>query len=174
MGAIMGTPRCAGAWVRSGRAVLSVASLILTSACATDQLGLVMAEAHRADGALVVEVEGFGPTLDTGQGVPSLALGWVRRTFVYADDGRFPEGRSFLAIDLPTTTPALRDERLLGLSLRLAAPDPGVTLGYESLVVLADVPADASVGRVLTYRRGAQPPATLSTCLEAAGCEPNH
>lgn len=129
-------------------AIGSLALIASTTACAVDGCGSGSARWFRCDGAYVARICGYGAHVLTTSGDQAFILGASRRTYVFADPAaevaldRTDLGRLFSrsrvevtecrASELPSLgepVAIFSDDR--GLSLRVNACSPGLTLGLR-------------------------------------------
>jgi len=151
---------------------VSVAVFGATAACTIDNVGLLAAYQTHADGAVVIDVYSVGGDLRTSGGDAGLSAGAVRRSYVFSSDGVPPadDGWHFLTYPLPPSDPVALNATVIGLDVRAAAPEPGITLGYRATTVLARVAADQSVTQELAYWPDDPKRTRLRICKEPALC----
>jgi hypothetical protein len=92
-------------------------------------------------------VRGYGVQLRGAPSDAGLTLGYARRTYVYP--GTTPDlpdtGRYYFWVPQPATAPVAWYGRAIGLDLRTATGNLGITLGFRGTAVLAQVPEDETV-----------------------------
>ena len=139
-----------------GACVLPVSLLTMltvATGCASGTAGLVSGNVLQADGARVIVVRGYGLQLRGTPPDAGLTLGYARRTYVYPDGipGLPQPGRYYGWVPQPATAPVAWDGRAIGIDLRTAGPNIGITLGLRATSVLAVVPAGESVAYHLRF-----------------------
>jgi hypothetical protein len=100
-----------------------------------------------ADGARVIVVRGYGVQLRGAPIDTGLTLGYSRRTYVYPETTPdLPDpGQYYLWVPQPRSAPVAWDGRAIGLDVRMAGSNLGITLGFRGAAVFAEVPEDETV-----------------------------
>jgi hypothetical protein len=126
---------------------MAVAIVSGMTACAPGTAGLVSGDVLEADGARVIVVCGYGVQLRGAPSDAGLTLGYARRTYVYpcATPNLPDPGRYYFWVPQPATAPVAWDGRAIGVDLRMAASNLGITFGFRATAVFAQVPEHETV-----------------------------
>ncbi|HXV24198.1 MAG TPA: hypothetical protein VED46_08055 [Alphaproteobacteria bacterium] len=157
IGAHCGLPLRLGSWAMTVAIVSGVAG------CAPGIAGLVAGDVLEADGARVIVVRGYGVQLRGAPSDSGLTLGYARRTYIYPNTTpEMPDlGRYRFWVPQPATAPVAWYGQAIGLDVRTAAGNVGITLGFRGTAVFARVPE----GQTAYYRLRFLPDDPASTLL---------
>ena len=142
---------------------MTVALLFGVAGCAPGAAGLISGDVLEADGARVIVVRGYGVQLRGAPSDAGLTLGYARRTYVYpSTTPDLPDrGRYYFWVPQPATAPVAWDGEAIGIDLRTATSNLGITLGFRGTAVFAQVPE----GETVYYRLRFVPDDPASTLL---------
>lgn len=155
-----------------GRWTFAAALLGAVPGCSPGIMGLVSGDVLVADGARVIVVRGYGIQL---RGTPSdggLTLGYARRTYVYpSTTPDLPDpGHYYFWVPQPRSAPVAWDGQAIGLDVRMAGINLGMTLGFRGTAVLAQVPDGETVYYKLRFVPEAPATALLRFCRGEHEC----
>jgi hypothetical protein len=119
----------------------------------------------------VVQSYSLGPHLRTDDLDPGLSLGPSRSTKVYAANSEVELAPGWAVAWRPKieAAPVTTRTETAGLQLR-AAPDWGLTLGYDVKTVMARVDSDAAVNRWIKFDSRTAEKAFYRDCDQPGGC----
>lgn len=142
-------------------------SLLLPTAlmgCSVGGYGLVMARVTHGRGAWVMDVYAAGAQIRPAPDDLGISVGVGRRSYVVANQLATPPGSGWHAVITPRVRGdevAVRAARTLGLELRLAPPEPGISIGAHGHTASRGPSADSDVFREIRY----DPTAPELTCI---------
>jgi len=142
-------PRSPGiAW--SARGLIALVAAASLAGCAVGPVGALLGKVTPAAGGWVLETYAVGGHVLVSAGDRGLDLGVARRVYVFAErdvpapaSGWYP----LLLPRAPLDAAMVRHAETLGVAVRLAAPAPGVTVGFHGLLA-GRAPAGAEGGFV--------------------------
>jgi hypothetical protein len=139
-----------------------LALAMLAAGCAVGRVGFIAARVTPVTGGWVMESYTIGAHVRTEPGDLGLGLGSARRVHVFAETAAPMPSRGWHAfITPPTQDSVLRYVGTLGLDVRLADPDPGVTFGWRQLLSSVAPPEDAETFLALRF----MPAKLAETCI---------
>ncbi len=133
---------------------LAVSALIMSSGCTVGDVGFLVGEITRADGAYVYSIEVLGAHLRPRSYEAGLAIGYQRRIYIFPDnlEDLPPTGRYYFSVPFPNCNPIALDSRVYGLDVRTTSQEAGLTIGARATTVMADIASDQSRHFELDYR----------------------
>jgi hypothetical protein len=127
-------------------AILALSTAALLSGCAVGGTGVILGRVTPVSGGWVLETYTLGAHLRTADGDRGLDLGAARRTYVFRDDGLPAPAGGWHPLVVPRVeveTAVLRHSETIGVDLRVAHPQPGVTLGFQRSLFAPSSSGDA-------------------------------
>jgi hypothetical protein len=123
---------------------------MMCAACAVDGDGFVFADVYNAHGATVVHLRTLGAQIRSRPDDGGATLGVSDRLYVFARTPEIPPGRYWFHVPFPAASNGLAVISFaLGVDLLVRAPEIDLALGLSQHVLMARVPAGASVARTV-------------------------
>ena len=143
------------------------------AACSIDNHGTLAAKVTAAEGAYVVDTYAVGASLRTRADDPGISVGFDRRSYVFdTASGNAPSpGWYYFSAPLPESPALVLHTENYGAEFRGRASDTGVSLGYRATTVMAEVPADESTYRLISYLPDAPEDTSLYVCHGEWPCQ---
>jgi hypothetical protein len=146
----------------------------LSSGCAVNGVGSVVANVTVAKGGRVVDLYSLGGHLRTWEAEPGFSVGYSRRSYIYSCGPQRQEciPAGWYYFNVPNLSRAVaRNVENVGLDIFVARPLFGVTLGYQTMTVMVILPIEKKTTMRLRYISGKPEATIVDICEEGQICD---
>lgn len=154
----------------TAKVLVAVLACAPCTACSVNGNGLVVADVTNTSTATVVRVQAFGAQLRTRVDSAGATVGYSDYSYVFSRQSDIPSGRHWFSAPLPQGAQSISVAGLsVGVDVMTKPPEFGLTLGVAQHVLLAQVPADATVTQSVVFDINRP---DLTRVHQSEGCAP--